>query len=108
MNAEQNADSMRWSRRLLRGSRIVTMVILAAGPLATVAMVAVDQVFTAIVIVMTWMPALILAALFQASLVCHHCGKPFFRSDTRRRLTLDGTTNLFATHCPHCHHRLRS
>ena len=108
MKPGDRALALKRSRRLLRGSRIATLTVLVAGPASTVVAVWVNQVFTAIVIVMTWLPAVALAAIFQASLVCPYCGKPFFRSQTRRRFTLDGATNLFATHCAHCHHPTRT
>jgi len=86
--------------RALRLSRIVTFSVALAGPLFTAVAYLSDQGFTALAIVMTWVPAFGLAALFQASLVCPRCGRPFFRSATRRSPA--GTLDLLTRRCEHC------
>lgn len=94
-------------RRLLVGARAVTLVVAMLGPVLMILSMRAGQVFASLVVVMTWMPAVILAVVLQISLVCPRCGWPFFRTGSRKEALIGKHANLFANRCLHCGYGLR-
>ena len=87
---------------LLRASRFATLLVIALGPALTAGLVFTNRIFGALVVVMTWMPCFLLAIVFQTSLVCPRCGRPFFRAGSRGSALRGRQANLFAGACLHC------
>jgi hypothetical protein len=92
----------RGNRRLLVGSRVVSATIALLGPVCLLLSARAGDVFASLVTVMTWMPAVILAVVFQTSLACPRCGRPFFRAGTRLQALVGKYANLLSNRCLHC------
>jgi hypothetical protein len=88
--------------RLLACARAATISVALLGPAALVLAVRSGRVYVSLIVVMTWLPAVILAVVFQTSLVCPRCGAPFFRVGSRREALFGKHANLLAGRCMHC------
>ena len=88
--------------RRLRVSRRATLATVVSGPAATLIALMTRNVFTALVLIMLWLPILVTAVLFQVSLVCPHCGKPFYRNVSYRGVLPGGSMDVLARHCLNC------
>jgi hypothetical protein len=103
MNAQR--PDTRYGLRLLAGARAATISVALLGPAALLLAVYSGRVYVSLIVVMTWLPAVILAVVFQTSLVCPRCGGPFFRTGSRRDALLGKHANLLAGRCMHCGER---